>query len=1005
MNLIANTGIHFFETDFNLSKESNFKLYFHEWFDSETNQLRLELTHHFAEEDIWAKKKDLQVFGYLKNGKPNADWETISKEVNAIDSENGCFFTKTSQNVDFDKFIDIWMPFPFFELNNQGKSIFGPTNWCRAKVEVIVKEKKAYKLILAFDTRSIYNDDITQYDSIECPIFDNAFNNNGKKFGFCKDDFLLIDFLSKGNQCEWVDKYILKLMHGNENLNRLKTPKLSYLASFITFLGFLRETVEMPNVTLYKDKNVVWGNVDLAIDIGNSRTSAVLLEEGDFTKVRMLELRDFSSPSIIHSEPFDMRLVFHEVNFGNFGLVNSKQFIYPSMVRLGNEAQRLVYRAKNENIGKDNRTSFSSPKRYLWDNRAFEGEWEFIQEKDEKRKAIWLDGLSQQFNSDGTLNLKGRGGHSSSYSPRSLMTLAFIEILSQANLQINSFKYRNEIGDTSKPRKINRIIITCPTAMSRVEQIALRQAAQEASIVLKRFYDKSYSEDISLKELLNSIKVIPNPKNLGTSVETEFKEWIYDEASSVQFVYMFAEIAKRYQNNSKEFFDLYGQIRNQDRNKSLIIGSLDIGAGTSDLMICKYDYDEHQKGLITPDPIFWDSFYFAGDDLLKEFVKHFIIEGNEQSIKAFLLNTSTNVEAKLSGFFGEDHASMTYQQRQLRRDFNTQISVPIALKYLDLAQKKHDDIELNFDDLFHTNNTPSNSVLEGFMNHFGFDFKQLRWKYIKDNADKLISKTLGPFLQKIASLMYAYNCDFVLLSGRPTTLPEVEKMFRSYYPVSPNRLITMNNYRVGQWYPFQDGNGYFKNQKTLVGIGAIIAYFSSEHGSFDGFSLNLSKLKQKLQPTTEYFGVMNNQTLLMENACITPEINNTDITSTTFPIHIGTRQINSKSFPTRTFYTLDIDIRALRNYHINRGEEDVNKIKDLVDKEIVNIKRSIPLKFRITRPEYSEDKESLILESVVNNNGEELRLKNFKLQVQSISEGDNYWLDSGEFKLGINTKN
>jgi hypothetical protein len=1005
ISLIANTGIQFFETEIDFNKETNFKLYFHEWFDTESNQLKLQLAHHFSEDDIWVKKKDLHNYGYLKDGKPNGDWETISAELTPLDSSLGSYFSKSIKNSHFDKFTDKWIPFPFFELNNQGKSIFGPTNWCRAKFESIIGEANKYKLILAFDTKSYYDEDDQHSSYLEYPIFDNAFNSVGKKFGLCKDEFLLIDFLSKGTNCEWVDKYILKLIHDTDSSNRLKSPKLDYLASFTTFLSYIHEIVNLPEITLHKDRNVEWGNVDIAIDIGNSRTSAVLLEEGDFTKVRMLELRDFSNPSMVHSDPFDMRLVFHEVEFGDFGLINSQQFIYPSMVRLGVEAQRLIYKAKNENIGKDQRTSFSSPKRYLWDDRVFDGEWEFIQERGGKRKAIWLDGISQQFNTDGSLNIKGTGGQSSSYSPKSLMTLAFIEILSQARLQINSYKYRNEIGNTSKPRKVNRIIVTCPTAMSGVEQKALRQAAQEASVILNRFYDKKFNEEISLKEVLNRVKVIPNPKSLSTNKNDENKDWIYDEASSVQFVYMFAEIGKRYQNNSKEFFDLYGKIRNQETKKSLVVGSLDIGAGTSDLMICKYSYDEQQKGLLTPDPIFWDSFYFAGDDLLKEFVKQFIIEGSENSIKTNLAKSSSNPEAKLAGFFGQDHASMTYEQRQIRRDFNMQISIPIALKLLDLVQKDKEDVCLTYHDIFKEQNTPTNSVLNGFKEHFGIEFKDLIWPFNKENANKLIAKTLGPFLQKIASLMYAYDCDFVLLSGRPTTLPEVEKLFRRFYPVSPNRLITMNNYRVGQWYPFQDGNGYFSNQKTLVGIGAIIAFIASELGSLSGFSLNLVLLKQKLQPTTEYFGEMNQQTLKVDEVIISPEINQTEILSSTLPIQLGTRQIDSSAYPSRTFYSLDIDKRALNQFFVNKGYSDLNEIKELVESEIIKIKRSKPLKFKIVRPDFIENKESLVLESVVNIENEELRLKNFRLQVQSIAEGENYWLDTGEFKLSVNTKN
>lgn len=1007
ISLIANTGVQFYRTKINIDSSHKFELLFHEWFDTSSNQLKLELVHHFAENDVWVKKKDLHNYGYLKDGKPNDKWDDIREEIDSIDSDLGNFFSKTLKNIHIDKFMNKWLPFPYFELNNQNRNVFGPTNWCRIKIteEVAGSGSGVYDLVIAFDTKTVYDEDEDESDlgSNELPVFTNAFSSGGKKFGLCNDDFLLIDFLSKSNDCEWIDKYILKLVHDASSPNRLKKPKLDYIASFITFLSFLQEAFSFPDVTLYKDRNVEWGNVDIAIDIGNSRTSAVLFEENDFTKVRMLELQDFSNPTKVYKEPFDMRLVFQEADFGDFGLVNSKQFQHPSFVRLGSEAQHLIYKAKNENVGKDQRTSFSSPKRYLWDERSFEGEWEYIQEEGDKRKAIWLEGVSQQFDKDGSLNLEGSGGQSSNYSPRSLMTFAFVEILSQANIQINSHKYRGELGDISKPRKINRIIVTCPTAMSRLEQAALREAAEEASVVLNRYHDKTFDIPVSLEEAKSNVRVIPSSKNKKQEIENS--EWIYDEATSVQFVYLYAEIAKRYLNNSKSYFDLYGKIRGEDQKKSLIIGSLDIGAGTSDVMISKYNYDQRDKSLLTPDPIFWESFYFAGDDMLKEFIKHFIIDGSNSSLKSQMKDKGlTDVDAKLFGFFGEDHASMTYQQRQVRRDFNIQVSVPLALKYLELTQTESKSTTITFDDIFNNENVPSDTVLGSFQEHFGFEFQSLEWEFSLDDSNKLISKVFAQLLQKVASLMYAYDCDFVLLSGRPTTLSQIEKLVLKYYPVNPNRLVVMNNYRVGKWYPFQDGNGYFANQKTVVGVGAVIGNIASEQGGFEGFSLNLNTLKSKLKPTTENFGVIDQQTNRVENSLITPSVNEADFSTSSLPFYLGTKQIDSNSFPSRTFYKLEIDRRALNQYFINQGEDDKSKIKDLVDKEIIRINKSKPLRFSISRENYEEDKERLSLLQVENDEGEELRLNDFRFQVQSLNEGDNYWLDTGEFKIGINTR-
>ena len=53
MNLIANTGIQFFTIQLEINLNDNFKMYFHEWFDLNDEQLKLEIAHNFTEDEIF----------------------------------------------------------------------------------------------------------------------------------------------------------------------------------------------------------------------------------------------------------------------------------------------------------------------------------------------------------------------------------------------------------------------------------------------------------------------------------------------------------------------------------------------------------------------------------------------------------------------------------------------------------------------------------------------------------------------------------------------------------------------------------------------------------------------------------------------------------------------------------------------------------------------------------------------------------------------------------------
>jgi len=56
----------------------------------------------------------------------------------------------------------------------------------------------------------------------------------------------------------------------------------------------------------------------------------------------------------------------------------STQFTWPSIVRLGNEAEYLSHEATNISFAKQTLSTYSSPKRYLWDYNPRQEEWRFI---------------------------------------------------------------------------------------------------------------------------------------------------------------------------------------------------------------------------------------------------------------------------------------------------------------------------------------------------------------------------------------------------------------------------------------------------------------------------------------------------------------------------------------------------------------------------------------------------------------------------------------------------
>ena len=837
------------------------------------------------------------------------------------------------------------------------------------------------------------------------------------------------------------------MIHGSKENTELESPDgisthFRYIAYYITIISYLQKLGMTPDVTLYTDAEEK-KPVDLVLDIGNSRTCGVLFEDGDFTKVDMLELQDLTEPWKVYKKPFDMRLAFHHCNFGEIDLPD--QFSWQSFVRIGEEAIKLIYKSRPENGVSQRTTNYSSPKRYLWDGRKYAGQWDFLMTEDDEQTVfnhyVNIKGLSEQFDSDGSLRTTNDGGSFSSFSRRSLMTLVLIEIFQHANCQINGFAYRQKRGEINVPRSIRSIIITCPTAMPKEEQVILRQCAEDAYVALLRSKDPNlYYQPYKVEEWQDKVKIIPSVKDLmvnpnSVNGQRTRTEWGYDEATCCQLVYLYAEVAQRYLNHSEDFFNLYGHVRKEfledgyDKN-SLTIGSVDIGAGTTDLMICAYKYDQKGVSKLTPQPLFWDSFYYAGDDILEELVRSIIIEGQSKEIKAlyegpifnavcstymalsdadFLealnlkgkvsfanvteaekqelkyLYASRETSERIHNFFGKDKALMDYKDRLIRQDFNVQISVPMGLKLLDMLRLGRKSTLLKYEDFF-DELQPADFILQHFTKHFSlesngkvyveFDFKKIVWNFDVERISQIVVSKIEPLMKQLAIVLNTYNCDIVLLAGKPMSLKPITDLFLKYYPTSPNRLIRLNDYRVGEWYPFADGLGYFKDQKSLVAVGAMIGYMSS-NGGINGFHMDMSHLKKDMVSTANYMGLYNVVNQKVAEAILSPDQNSATFEVHGFPLFIGCKQLVSQFYQARPIFSLDL-------------ADDV---------ELSTI--SLPLRVSVVR-NYSQDKEVLKIVSAIDATGKPVSMQKLRFGVQSLASDGAYWLDKGEFVLSIN---
>ena len=519
----------------------------------------------------------------------------------------------------YELLLGCWLPMPFFEKRQDGATMGLPTGWCRVKIEQIGEADDngiaRYRFTWAFDTK-LSEDPL----KVLRPYFYED-EGDSKQFGLSTHIDELLPFMSfNKNDFTAFNDYISGILNQG-----LPADGHRYIAYYIYLVNFIRLIGAAPEVRLHNSGRTI--PVDFVLDIGNSRTCGVLFENGDFTRAVMLELRDLTKPHLVYDTSFDMRLVFRQADFGNDIVLEEDMFSWSSMVRVGQEAKNLVYRSLEEEGLSEMATNYSSPKRYLWDNDAFEGKWEFLRTTEDpfyiqQAGNIYIPVLSDLFDQAGNYVGSDDGNGSfvvneAKYSRSSLMTFVMVEILNHAVSQINSIKFRNKHGNIDCRRVLRSIIMTCPTAMPVKEQVKLRQCAQDAYSALGKCID------------IPDIRIVPDIEALSNSdeyAEIETKTWNYDEATCCQLVYLYAELCQRYCGDTERFFRLKGRAAGRvGRNRELTIGSIDIGAGTTDVMVCKYTASETGEKKLCPKPRYWHRFYLAGDGILRRIIRNLVI--------------------------------------------------------------------------------------------------------------------------------------------------------------------------------------------------------------------------------------------------------------------------------------------------------------------------------------------------------------------------------------------
>jgi len=571
-------------------------------------------------------------------------------------------------------------------------------------------------------------------------------------------------------------------------------------------------------------------------------------------------------------------------------LVTPPMFDDLSMVRMGREADDVTQVMRIEG---DVRTGVSSPKRYLWADDAswLEGaNWHMADPSDRCRTAAYGSTLKGPYlryvHEDDRDFLLAEGGPKQRefasetpvkprHAPRCLMTAALYEMLCQAYTYVNSVPYRNSSGDAGRAREIRTMTLTFPSGIIREEQERLRAQAQKAINVFAMTLGKHQ-------------RVMPE---LNLSI---------DEASAVHLTYIWSELRKLGQ-DPRLWFSTLHQDRGRkraapveeavqagaaagrrrapvrlrrpgpagrrdepdefgDEAHEIRIACIDVGGGTTDLMIARYNFESRIDDTIRGQVLHQDGISLAGDQLVKRLLEVIVLPAFAEALGL--------EEEDVQLLFGPE-VPRNREFRAQRIQWVNRLFVPLAQAYLNNAVDDVRDEPISHTDPELVDPAILDSLQQVFDRLRGPGYYTVQQEldlYLNTGAfEGVVHDVFDELLFDYCRRIVEHEVDVVLLAGLPSKLSYIQKLVRMYVPLSPSRIVPMHQHYAGNWYPYQDDKGrdpgVIIDPKSPVVVGAAIE-FMARHGMLPQFKF---EMRGKAKENSYYWGVMTDATSGIRN--------------------------------------------------------------------------------------------------------------------------------------------
>lgn len=305
-----------------------------------------------------------------------------------------------------------------------------------------------------------------------------------------------------------------------------------------------------------------------------------------------------------------------------------------------------------------------------------------------------------------------------------------------------------------------------------------------------------------------------------------------DEAFASQFPIVYGEIM-RMGGIGENWIELVG--RGEGTAAVVRVLSIDIGGGTTDYSIIEYRDSMEGHGVeLHPALLFKDSSSVAGDTLVKSVIENVLLPGLYRGMEA------TNRRAFEALFNGPKNGSVNKEKwkRIVRR-----MLIPKAIQMLShlVTHPGAPVVHNNTSDGAPLWESGPLNDLNAFAKDAQFDARFASDSpvvYAVEDLHECVRQTFRNLLDSLAKFVSIFQVDLVVASGKPTELPEVRALLERSLPLLPNRIIHAKGYPIGTWYPFRDSENRIFDAKTVAVAGAAL-YRLIIAGKVDGWHIRM----------------------------------------------------------------------------------------------------------------------------------------------------------------------